>query len=227
MTSISRLQFYTAPFLLIQVVFLTTFIFSYILEPPLLAIPLLVSYYSVIWIFVGYYNACITDNGPILSREVLLDPGYRYLKPWMIFWTLIYPFLVGIPSIYLACQKLPHFWFLLAIPFAAVNGPSEEIFWRLYMDRVGANGGISRRVRLWYSSVVFASWHFVFVVFLLPEHLLIPGLLSAISSTFLAGLLWMMVYQKTGKMFPNMLSHAILNLLVIGPQTAMAMLGLS
>lgn len=106
------------------------------------------------------------------------------------------------------------------------NGPSEEIFWRLLLERAGRDGGVSQKVRLWYSSAVFGSWHFIFIVFLFPPEMRAAALSAAITSTFVAGVLWMIVYQKSGNMFPDIFAHTVTNVLVVFPAAATTMLSL-
>ncbi|MBU2488495.1 MAG: CPBP family intramembrane metalloprotease [Proteobacteria bacterium] len=217
----SRTFFLAAPLLLIATVFCVTWAFSFLLPPLFLAIPLLLAYYGFIWGSVALYQRRLAkgEDGPVL-KYAELRPSYARLTAWMLAWTIAYPLLAGAVVAVRIMWSLPAGFIALGVLFALVNGPSEEIFWRLLLERAGRDGGLSTSRRLWYASTVFSAWHFVFVVFLLPAGAVAMALVLTLGSTFVAGLLWMRVYQKTANMFPNILSHTVLNALVIWPSVA-------
>jgi membrane protease YdiL (CAAX protease family) len=221
----SRLVFFVGPVLLIATVFLVTLLFSTILTPLWLTLPLLAAYYAVIWLFVAMYQRILAGDEPVLKRAEL-RPAFRGLSLWMLLWTVAYPILSGAHSFRLLAPCLSWGWLVVGIVFSVVNGPSEEIFWRLLLERSGRDGGLSQQVRLWYSSAMFGSWHFIFIVFLFPPELRTAALIATITSTFVAGLLWMIVYQRSGNMFPDIFAHTVTNVLVVFPAAATTMLSL-
>jgi len=220
-----RALFFGSPWVLMIFVFSVTLAFSISLNPLLLSLPLLLAYYTSIWGFVFYYQRRFAGKDRVLKRSEL-RPAYSGLSLWMLIWTIGYPILVGGICLVAVMPRLAWYWIVAGFFFALVNGPSEEIFWRIFLERAGKDAGISQKTRLWYGSSVFGAWHFIFVLFLIPPQARALAMVTTLSSTFVAGLLWMMVYQKTGKMFPNIASHAALNFLVIFPTTAATMLGL-
>lgn len=221
----ARLVFYASPLALIGIVFAVTLLCSSILTPLLLSLPLLLTYYALIWAFVATYQARLAGDDPLLKTSEL-RPSFRRLSLWMLLWTVAYPLLSGFQSFRLMAPCLSWGWLLLGVVFSLINGPSEEIFWRLFLERAGKDGAVGQKVRLWYSSAVFGSWHFIFIVFLLPPEVRIPALVATIASTFIAGVLWMLVYQKSGNMFPNIFAHSIANVLVVWPAAANTILAL-
>ncbi|HPA73178.1 MAG TPA: CPBP family intramembrane metalloprotease [Spirochaetota bacterium] len=218
--------FWLSPILLIGFVFAVTLVFSRFLDPLPLTVPLLFAYYGFIWFSIWRYGRRCPVNDALSGKDAFRMTLHG-LSPWMIAWTTVYPLAAGIPSFLATAPPVPWGWLLAGIPFALVNGPSEEIFWRLYLERAGRDSGIGEKTRLWYSSAVFMSWHFIFVVFLFPAKLVVPALVPVFATTFISGLLWMKVYQRTGNIVPNIFSHAVLNVLMIWPATAGIVLGVS
>jgi membrane protease YdiL (CAAX protease family) len=221
-----RRAFWFSPLLLIAFVFAVTLFFSRFLEPLLLTAPLLCAYYGFIWFSIWRYGRNAPESDALL-KKVEFRATLKGLAPWMLLWIAVYPFTAGIASFLATAPPVPWGWLLAGIPFALVNGPSEEIFWRLYLERAGRDAGAGEGTRLWYSSAVFSSWHFIFVVFLFPEKLIVPALIPVLVTTFISGLLWMKVYQRTENIFANMFSHAVLNVLMIWPASAAIVLGVS
>lgn len=221
-----RHSFWISPLLLIAFVFTVTLFFSRYLDPLHLAVPLTSAYYGFIWLSIWRYGGNRAQGDALLNRKEFRIT-FRGLSPWMLLWTVAYPLAAGIPSFLATAPPVPWGWLLMGIPFALVNGPSEEIFWRLYLERAGRDAGIREGVQLWYSSAVFSSWHFIFIVFLFPAKLIVPALASVFATTFISGLLWMKVYQRTGNIIPNIVSHTVLNVLMIWPASAGIVLGVS
>jgi membrane protease YdiL (CAAX protease family) len=221
-----RRAFWFSPLLLIASVFAVTLFFSRFLEPLFLTAPLLCAYYGFIWLSIWRYGRNTPKDGALL-RKSEFRITLKGFSAWMILWIAAYPFAAGIPAFLATAPPVPWGWILAGIPFALVNGPSEEIFWRLYLERSGRDAGASEGTRLWYSSAVFSSWHFIFVVFLFPAKLVAPALVSVLVTTFISGLLWMKVYQRTGNIFADIASHAVLNVLMIWPASAAIVLGVS
>lgn len=221
-----RRVFFGGGFALMAVVFCVTLVFSLFLPPLYLSIPLLAAYYGVIWSTVYWYGKKAGPGGGVLKREEF-RPTFAGLSTWMLAWVIAYPLVVGVPVFIWIAPRLPGLFIALGVLFSLINGPSEEIFWRLMMERAGRDAGISPKTRLWYSSAVFASWHFIFIIFLLPRIAWPAALATTLSSTFIAGLLWMKIYQKTANMFALAFSHALVNLFIIWPATASTVLGVS
>jgi len=219
-----HLLFFAAPIALITIVFFVTYTFSRFLDPLGLCIPLLVAYYGTIWSFIGIYQKKMSGGNPVLKYSEL-KPSFKRLGLWMLIWTIGYPVIVGLLAFYRYAPNLTWIWIIIGVPFSLINGPSEEIFWRLFMERIGKDGALNKNIRLIYSSVTFGLWHFIFVIFLMPKDKILIILPMAIGITTLAGFLWMMVYQKTGNMFPNIFSHSVLNFLQIWPWAASSILG--
>lgn len=220
----SRFIFFLAPVFLIAAVFFVTFLFSFFLKPLLLSVPLLISYYGIIWGFIVIYqNKYLAKKALLQKKEIF--PSFRELSFWMVLWTGVYPFAVGLPLFIFYGKYLSMPWILLGVIFSLINGPSEESFWRLFMERAGQEGGVGQKTRLWYSSAVFSSWHFIFILFLFPKEMFLYSLVFTIAITLISGLLWMVVYQKTKNIFPNFFSHTVLNFLMIWPFGAATILG--
>ena len=93
---------------------------------------------------------------------------------------------------------------LAAIFLGLVNAPAEELFWRGYLPYRLA--GHSRRPNvLLLISVCYASYHGVTVFIFFAS----PGISTLIlAGIFVAGLLWAWLREKTGSVWPALLSHA-------------------
>ena len=218
--------FYLSPAILIFIVLIINGICSLWLTPLLLTIPLLFSYYASIWISILLYKKTASGQNPVIIGKKL-KPDYTRFTAWMYLWDCIYPLVSGIPVFILLGALLPLHWLLVGILFSIINAPSEEAYWRIFLERAGRDAGLSEKTRLWYSSTLFSLWHFIFIVFLFPPQIILPSLMGTLIMTFISGLLWMKVYQETENMFANILSHAVLNFLMIWPAGATIVLGLN
>ncbi len=226
MTKPAKYLFYLSPVFLIVFVFTITYILHFFLPPVILSLPLTISYYSYIWMTIMIYNRRYGKDKPVLARG-LFTWSLQGFTPWMYFFIFIYPFAAGGAMFHQNAPLLSWQWIAAGIPFSLINGPSEEIYWRLFLDRCGKDAGLDAKTRLWYSTALFAPWHFIFIVFLFPAALVPVSLAMTIITTFIAGLLWMIVFQKTGTILHNITSHAILNFLMIWPWAAASVLGMN
>ena len=222
----ARLFFYFSPVMLIAIVFTVTYIFHFFLEPLYLVIPLLITYYSYIWLSILAYNHIFGSEKKVFAKKDFIFHVHGF-APWMYFWIFAYPFLAGGFVFYQMAPHISAYWILGGIPFSLINGPSEETFWRLFLERCGVDAGLSKQTRLWYSSAIFSSWHFIFIIFLFPAQQIPFALIMTLGTTFFAGLLWMIVYQKTGTIIHNYTSHVVLNFLMICPWAVASVLGVN
>jgi len=222
----ARVVFFLSPLLLILFVFCVTFVFRNFLPPLLLSIPLMVSYYGYIWFSMFWYRRTIAGNESVF-KDSEFRPGFHGLAPWMIIWNFVYPMAAGIIIFSIITPHLSAQWILLGVPFALINGPSEEIYWRLFLERSGTDGVVLQKIRLWYSSAVFSLWHFIYLFFLMPRGRFMLDLMIVLPITLVTGLLWMLVYQKTRNIFSNIFCHAAINFLFIWPWGAAAILGVN
>jgi len=91
------------------------------------------------------------------------------------------------------------------VPFmAAVSGPAEELFWRGFCAAELA-GRTGRAVRLLVPSLLYASYHAATVPPLLRSPALVVLALAAVAG---AGLAWAWLRERTGSVWPALLSHA-------------------
>jgi len=231
----SQILFWLGPLILISIVFFVTLSFSFIIPTSIkislfgvfkdklfFSIPLLTAYYSTIYCFILYYKI---KKGNIFP-EGALKPTFKGLNWWMLLYTIGYSLTYGLIMFSILAPDMPLEFILLGIPFTLINAPSEEIFWRLFMEVSGKDGGISEKTRLLYSSIIFGFWHFNFIIFLMPEEMWVTILITIIGSSIISGLLWMYIFQKTGRLFPNIFSHAIANFFNIWPMMVIIMLGI-
>ena len=113
--------------------------------------------------------------------------------------------------------------FLIA---SAINGPSEEIFWRACIDEAGKNAGYSERLRLIFAPIVFALWHTAFVIHLFPwNEMWWLNWLWIMLITWSSGIMWLWVMHKSGRLFPQSFYHACANFLNIFPMIIILVIG--
>lgn len=90
------------------------------------------------------------------------------------------------------------------VPFmAVVSGPAEELFWRGFCA-AELRPHPSRWLRLGLPSFLYASYHAATVPALLPSPLLTGVALAAVAG---AGLAWAWLRERTGSVWPALLSH--------------------
>lgn len=217
----SKLYYFTIPFLTPIIVTLTTFIFYPFCPSEFIWLPLLLIYWTTIWIFAIIYQK---KRGNVFNKtrfKISLKLEGKYLK---LQYLLVYgPLLYAIPLFIINYSKdLSLMMYIALILASIINGPSEEIFWRACLDEVGKNAGYSEKFRLIYTPIVFALWHTAFVVHLAPW---IPNIMDSvflfwvmiIGMTWSSGIIWHWVMLKSGRLVPQCIYHACANFLNIFP----------
>lgn len=121
-------------------------------------------------------------------------------------------------------ETLPELWpiqMLLALPvWFLVLSPFQEFFFRGWLQsRLGA--GLGSRWAVVVTSLAFTLWHFFPALEGTPTSSLPLSSATGIVSTFVSGLLWGFVYERTGNIVAPWLAHAIggLGLVAIGTMT--------
>ena len=92
----------------------------------------------------------------------------------------------------------------LLLFMALVSGPAEELFWRGFCAAELATVP-SRALRLLVPSLLYASYHAATVPRLLRQRGLAVPVLVAVTG---AGLTWAWLRERTGSIWPALLSHA-------------------
>jgi membrane protease YdiL (CAAX protease family) len=91
------------------------------------------------------------------------------------------------------------FWFMTLI-----NGPAEELYWRGFVHRE-TEGKSQRRNTILLIAACYASYHGVTVYLLIADEMIA---LLFMASIFAAGSAWGWLREKTGSVWPALLSHA-------------------
>lgn len=91
------------------------------------------------------------------------------------------------------------FWFMTLI-----NGPAEELYWRGFVHRE-TEGQSQRRNTILLIAACYASYHGVTVYLLVADEMIA---LLFMASIFAAGSAWGWLREKTGSVWPALLSHA-------------------
>ena len=116
---------------------------------------------------------------------------------------------------------------LALILASIINGPSEEIYWRGCLDEAGKNAGISKKIRLIYAPLIFSLWHTAFVYHLVPHDGNWFGFWGMIVvTTWISGVIWMWVLQKTKRLIPQCFYHALANFFSVFPMILITVLKL-
>jgi membrane protease YdiL (CAAX protease family) len=222
----SKLFYYTVPFLVPLIVFALTYIF-YFVEFKFRWIPLICIYWGTLWTFILMYHKKV---GGVFTAE-LYHPTFKLRGdhlPWqylLLYGSLIY----SIPLYFINYFSSLSTNMLLAILVASVvNGASEEIFWRGCMDQVGKDAGMSEKQRFIYLPIVFAFWHTAFVYHLVPwdsNWWTFYGMILLM--TWLSGVIWLWVLQRSKRLFPQIVMHAVANFLNIFPMLLITVIQLS
>jgi membrane protease YdiL (CAAX protease family) len=98
----------------------------------------------------------------------------------------------------------PSRWPALVVFMVVVNGPAEELFWRGFVATELADVR-SRARRLLVPSACYASYHAVTVLLLVDSSEAAVAMLAAVLG---AGVLWAWLRERTGSVWPALLSHA-------------------
>lgn len=91
------------------------------------------------------------------------------------------------------------FWFM-----TMVNAPAEELYWRGFVHTELA-GRRPRRTTILLIAACYASYHGVTVYLLVPN---LPAALLFMIAILAAGCFWGWLREKTGSVWPALLSHA-------------------
>lgn len=116
--------------------------------------------------------------------------------------------LIPLPLMLLHWKLFDSAWLVLAwLIFAIVNAPLEEAYWRgLLLDRTARWPGW---LGVLYSSVFFALNHPLTI----GVHSIANRHPATAASTFVMGLVWAVVYRKTGSLRWAIASHVLVDLL--------------
>lgn len=125
-----------------------------------------------------------------------------------IYWTIVWlPALGTFGAVFLKYAVLARpVHLLLALLFALVNAPLEEILWRgLYAVRFHR----SLFFGYLYPAIFFGLWHLA--LYFSAGNLLSGGLASLVGGAFVMGLIWGWVAWKTRSLFSVCIAHALAN----------------
>lgn len=213
----SRIFFWVMPFTVPFFVAGGTSIFYTVCPPRLIWIPLIVIYWTVLWSYTIWYWA---KRGGVFSRErfkptLKLRGRYAGLQYLLIYGPLIY----AVPLFFLNYASRLSVAMYGAIFLASlINGFSEEIYWRACLEDAGKNAGARESSRLVFAPVAFSLWHTAFVLHLYPwDRTWWAAWAGIIVMTWLSGLIWHWVMQRSGRLFPQCIYHASANFLSIFP----------
>ena len=140
----SKIFFYIIPWTIPVIVTLTTYLFY-----PLVAginmvwLPLLIIYWATIWTYTLIYRKL---RGGVFDRErfkptLLLKGDHLWLQYLVTYGPMVYQ----IPLFIITFAVNPRISIAMYVAFilaAAMNGPTEEIFWRACMEDAGKNAGV-------------------------------------------------------------------------------------
>ena len=156
---------------------------------------------SVIALVLGprpeWPRLCAVDIALGLGSAVAL-----YAAFWIGDWVsdLLFSFADDqVSSIYARGEGTPR-W-IIGLLLLTVTGPSEEIFWR---------GFLQRRLQLHLGG--FLGWTFATLAYALVH--LSAWNFMLIGAALVAGAFWGLVYWRLGRLFPVIISHAVWSLLV-------------
>jgi hypothetical protein len=222
----SKLYFFAIPWTVPVIVGSATFLFSGV-GRTWIWIPLLLIYWGTIWGFTLHYRH---RRGGVFERERFrLTFRLRGETLWLQY-LLVYGPLVWAVPIWVA-SYLPHLTLNMALVMAvgaAVNGPSEEIFWRACLEDAGKAAGVSQRKRLVLGPIMFSLWHTAFVLHIFPlDETWIRAWAATILATWISGTIWMWVLHRSGRLFPQCFYHSCANFLSVFPMIAVTVLHVS
>ncbi|MHA1384254.1 MAG: CPBP family glutamic-type intramembrane protease [Candidatus Helarchaeota archaeon] len=205
------------PFTVPVVVTFVTYLFYPFLSKDIIWLPLLLVYWALIWTYTVIYRY---RRGGVFDKErfrltLKLKGEYLWLQYLLVYGPLTY----AIPLFIINYSaKLSLMMYVAIFLASAMNGPTEEIYWRACMEDAGKNAGVSEKIRLAFAPVAFALWHTAFVIHLFPwdEYWLISWL-GIILMTWTSGLIWMWVMHRSGRLIPQSFYHACANFFNIFP----------
>ncbi|MHA1312835.1 MAG: CPBP family intramembrane glutamic endopeptidase [Candidatus Helarchaeota archaeon] len=222
----SKIFFFGVPFTIPIIVTLTTYLFYPIVAPyNMVWAPLLLIYWTIIWTYTLLYRKY---RGGVFDGErfepTLLLKGKRV---WLQYILNYGPLVYLIPIfILMYSYRMSIAMYVVVLGASIINGPSEEIFWRACLEDAGKNAGVSETARLAFAPVAFGLWHTAFVIHLFPWN--ITWWISwgaVILMTWISGLIWMWVLQRSGRLIPQSIVHACGNFFSIFPMILIMVLG--
>ncbi len=161
--------------------------------------------------FVFYWLAfCV----PVTLIHVLPNRGPRLFseklerRDWFVpLLVLAQVLLIAVAALAPATEMLTTQGAMLALVFAVINGPLEEIAWRGgFMTRFADRP----RLGFWLGWLLFSAWH---IPLSLSQGVLFDGgSVGLVASAAVLGLFWNWIAWRTGSVFWVALAHALTNL---------------
>ena len=224
----SKIFFFILPWSIPIIVTLANYLFYPLVHGiNMVWLPLLIIYWATIWTYTLIYRKL---RGGIFNKErfkptLLLKGEHLWLQYLLTYGPLIYQ----IPLFILNFAFDPRISITMYVAFiltAAMNGPTEEIFWRACMEDAGKNAGVSEKSRLIYAPIVFGFWHTAFVIHLFPWNMTWwIWWMGVILMTWVSGLIWMWVMHRSERLIPQSIIHSCGNFLSIFPMIIVTVLG--
>ena len=222
----SRLYFYVIPWTVPIIVASLTSLFLGV-GRSWIWIPLLLIYWGTIWGLTLHYRH--RRGGVFEEERFRLTFKLKGERAWLQYLLVYGPLLWAIPI--WAHSYLPHLTVHMALVMlvgAAINGPSEEIYWRACLEDAGRAAGVSRKKRLVLAPIMFALWHTAFVIYIFPfDETWIVAWAATILTTWISGTIWMWVLHRSGRLVPQCFYHGCANFLSVFPMIAITVLHLS
>jgi hypothetical protein len=221
----ARLFFYLAAILIPLIVGIGTFAF-YPFVDDWLWLPLILLYWITIWSATFIYHRKFGN----VFKSGWLEPTLKLRgdKVW-IQYLLLYGNLVYAVPLYFVnyFSHLSGKMLLVLFLVSFINGPSEEIFWRGCMESAGERAGFSPQKRLVLAPILFSLWHTAFVLHLYPwNDSWFMGWALILVTTWLSGVIWLVVLQKSQRLFPQMVMHSVANFFSVFPMLLITVMGL-
>jgi len=223
----SKIFFFGIPWTIpIIVTFVTYLFYPFVAKMNMVWLPLIIIYWATIW---GYTLLYRKKRGGVFNRERFKPTLKLKGKHQSLQYILLYgPFIYAIPIFilfYASDTKISIAMYVAFFLAAAMNGPSEEIFWRACMDDAGKNTGLSEKKRLVFAPIMFAFWHTAFVIHFYPWNeiwWLNWGFIMLIMWS--SGIAWLWILHRSERLFPQCLYHACANFLNIFPMLIITVL---
>lgn len=139
---------------------------------------------------LGLASALVTGAFLVLTRETFLSP--EHLQSSLATWGVVPKQSAG-----------------LLLTFALINAPAEELFWRGYLPGRLAHQGFQphqmKILTIFLPALLYTSYHAVTISHLFDNT---AALSIMISGILMAGLVWGWIRQRTGSVWPALLSHS-------------------
>ncbi|MHA1147838.1 MAG: CPBP family glutamic-type intramembrane protease [Promethearchaeota archaeon] len=203
-----------------------TFAFYPFVSTDFIWLPLLLIYWGTIW---GYSLFYWKKRGGVFEKErykLTLKLKGKYL--WLQYLVVYAPLLWAVPLFIINySMKLSLLMYITLIVASAINGPTEELFWRACMDDAGKNAGISERGRLLFAPIAFSLWHTAFIIHLIPwDKNWFTFWIGIIIMTWFSGFIWHWVMHRSERLVPQSFYHACANFLNIFPMILVTIMAL-